>query len=930
MKRSAIRVAVVLGLFELLYLAVVNVGLNLPATQDYLNGIQPDRHVYRWERAWSWHPFRIHATGFAANGQTRTQQWQVSAPAISASVAILPLLAKTFHLYNLETADIDLRIRPRPSPKRDPAQARYYPEIEGRDPKLPADPTVPQQTPGWKLVFDVDEIGGQNDLWIWQTKATLAGFGRARIVHQGRHGPLTISGGSLDAAIKSLAISGEQLSDSGSIKGSFDFATFLPREHRGLKALAFLTTEADIDLPIADLHFMNAFLRRVSGMVVGGKGALSGHVSYAKGNLVPGTALSIAADALRVDEAPYSAAGAGDVGIKVEAAASDTLRADFHFKTLSVRHEPERETLLSGSDLQIGVERTNWILPGDKEERVPRHVAATLSKVTVPDLAAYQRYIPDKWNLQVLGGTGSLEGRAEMSADVVDLDMVLKSENAELQFKDEAFATDLVMGIKAKGSATTDTANVDISGTYVELDDSRVTARGQDSDPWQTRFRVDKGEGSATLPKEADATTAAPGFWSLIREQNFKSVLATVDGRLQAGLFVSDLDWVNLLLKSPYALAIHNSAEVAADLAIRSGWLADGSTVKMTAPDLKVEFLDYVAEGGGGFDLVVEKGGEQPDIRLDARLAEASLRLQDERQAVINEMTLAVTARAENVALKQGGSMTSLDLDIPSAKVTDMASYNVYVPKGSPFRILDGRGAFSAAVKVREDSVSGAIKMQTSRVGIDVDGQKMSGTVAADIAIKGGSAKKRTFDISGSSIAIREVAVAGHHGTNGNWNGRLDIGKGSVVWKRPITLDVATGIRMTDTRPLIAVFETQRKMHKWLDNLLTLQDVRGTATVKARPEQFLIPYAMFKSDTIEIGAKGLIRPENRQGLFYARLGKLAGIMAIDNKDKKFGLIGATRKFESYVPGGPLPGLNDPEREPAGAKKKSPFSIFKRR
>jgi hypothetical protein len=930
MKRLLIRAAVALVLLEVLYLAAANLALNLPATRNYLSSIHPDQYVYHWGRAWSWHPFRIHATDFSANGQTRTQQWQVSAPAISASIAIVPLFDKTLHFHNLQTADIDVRVRPRPSPERDPAAAAFYPEIEGRNPNLPAETTIPEQTPGWKLVFDVNRIGGENDVWVWQNQATLAGTGRATIVHQGRHGPLTISGGMLDATIKSLTVRGEQVSETGSIKGTFDFATFLPQQHRGLKSLAFMTTEADIDLSIGNLDFMNDFLRRVSGLVVGGKGGLKGHIAYTKGNLVPGTKLAITADALQADQAPYSGVGAGDVGISVDAAASDTLKADFHFETVSVLHEPEQQTLFSGSDLQIVVERTAWILPGSKEERVPRRIAATLPKVTVPDLAAYQRYIPEKWNLQVLGGSGSLEGQAEISSATVDLDLLLRSQDANIKFKDDAFETDLVMGIKAKGTATDETAEVDVSGTYLELDDSHVSAKGRDFKPWQARLAVTKGEGNFALPTEADATKNFPGFWGLVGEKNFKSILATADGNIQAGLSVSDLNWVNLLFKNPYALAIYNSAEVVADLTIKSGWLAKGSTVKMSPRDFKMEFLDYVAEGRGGFDLAVEAGGEEPDIRLDAKLADASLRLQDESKAVINEMTLAVTVRAEKVGLKAGGTVNSLDLSIPSAKVTDMASYNVYIPRGAPLRILSGKGAFSATIKMRDDVVGGAVKMQTSRVGIYIDGQKISGTVTADIPIKGGSAKSRTFEIAGSSIAIDGVAVAGDPATKGNWNARLDIRKGSVVWKRPITLDVSLAIRMTDTRPLIAIFETQRKTHKWLEKFLTLKDVHGTATVKVKPEQFLIPYAMFNSDTMEIGAKGLIRPQNRQGLFYARLGNVAGIVAVDNKERKFGLLGATRKFEDYVPGGPLPGINDPAVPVPAASKKSPFSIFKRK
>ena len=112
----------------------------------------------------------------------------------------------------------------------------------------------------------------------------------------------------------------------------------------------------------------------------------------------------------------------------------------------------------------------------------------------------------------------------------------------------------------------------------------------------------------------------------------------------------------------------------------------------MPSRDFKVEVLDYVAEGSGGFDLVVEKGGEEPDIRLDANLANASLKLQDEKTAVVEQVTLAVTATAKGVSLKNGGSVKTVEMSIPSAKITDMTAYNAYLPNGSPVRMLERHG----------------------------------------------------------------------------------------------------------------------------------------------------------------------------------------------------------------------------------------------
>lgn len=931
MKRLLILIIAILAFVEVAYLAVVNVALNLPATQSYINQLRPERYEFQWERAWSWHPFRIHASGFSANGQTWSKQWQVTAPAITASLAILPLFDKTAHIYNLDTADIDVRFRPRPSPDRDDAAVRqYYPTIEGRDPNAAADP-VPSETPGWKFVFDIAEISGENDVWVAQLKATLAGDGRGTVIHQSKHGPLTVSGAELNAELTSLTVDGEPVSENGSINGKFDFATFLPQENRGMKALAFMSLDADIDVPVEGLDFVNFYLTRVSGMTLAGKGSVKGHIAYDKGNLVAGSDLTIVAEGLTVDESPYAAEGAGEVAIKVDAARPDTLAADIYFNTLNATYGTDKTNLFTGNDLKIAVERSTRAVPGEKQEKVPRRVAVTIPKVTVADLSAYQHYLPDKWNVRILGGTGSLEGSAELSAGDMDFDLTLRSEEARVQLKDDAFETDLVMGVKARGATDATTARVDISGTYLDLDDSRVkTNRGDNSAPWQARLSIGKGDVEIDLPVQIEANAGFVGFWSLFHDRDLKGLLATANGQLQAALTISDLDWVNLLFKNPYSLAIYNSAEIEADLAVSSGWLATGSTVKMPPRDFRLEVLDYVAEGSGGFDLVVEKGGEAPDLRLDANLSNASLRLQDEKDAVIDQMTLAVTASAKGVS-KNGGSVKTLDLSIPAAKVKDMAAFNAYLPKGSPVRILGGKADMNAKVNMREKTASGFVKMQTSRVEADIDGQRISGTIATDIKITGGSAQNKTFDIDGSSLQLDGVTLTGTHATNGNWSGRIDLGKGRVVWKKPMNLDVSAAVRMTDTRPLLALFEAHRKTHKWLDRILTLKDVRGNATIRVAPNEFVVPYALAKSDTIEVGVKGIIREQDREGIFYARYGRLAGILEIQNKERHFGLIGATRKFDEYVPGGKLPGMREAESStPSAETKTSPFSIFKKK
>lgn len=928
MRRWLIRIVVVLAMVEVAYLVAANVVLNLASTQDYINRIHPEKYTYSWDQAWSWHPFRLHATEFTGSFQTWSQQWQVTAPEVSASIAYLPLLWKSLHFYDMEGANIDLRFRPRPSPDRNDAALRqYYPTIEGRDPNLAAG-EIPTESPGWKFVFDISSVSGKNDVWVWAAKATLDGEASGTIIHQSRHGPLTISDGEIDATVTTLTIDGQPVSHDGSVKGTVDMATFIPYENRGLKMLNFLSVDGEIDLPIDGLSFLDDYLDAGTGLTVRGKGGLKGRIVYDKGSAEPGTDLTISADGLKASATDYSIDGAGKVDVTVSSDAPKTLDAKFGFDTLSAHYKSDENALFTGKDIDVTIERSTRVLPGGDDAKGPSLVSLNMPMVSVANLKTYQAFLPDKWQVELLGGTGSLEGQVEMSAAALTADLTLQSKGSSIKFKDDSFETDLDLVIKASGKASDETAQIDVSGSYLNLDDSAVkTPKGADIDNWQARLSVSTGEADFALPKTDEKTFG--GFWKLTRDKDIKSLLTTVDGQFKAGLTISDLDWANDLLNNPYSLAFRESAKIDADLTLSSGFLDKGSTLKMQPQDFKLEVLDYVAAGSGGFDLTVEKGGEQPDLRFDANLANASLRQQDEKQAVVDEMTLTLTANAKNVGLKNGGDVTTVDLSIPSAKVTDMTAYNAYMPKGSPLRILGGTADLTAKVDLQPDTAGGFVKLNTSRVEANLDGTRMSGTVALDAKINGGSAKDKMFDITGSSLKIDGVRVDG--GGSTGWNARMDFGKSSVVWKRPIKLNASTSIRMTDTRPLVEIFQAHRKSHKWLDRILTLKDVRGNATIKVEPNEFVVPYALAKSDTVEVGAKGFISEGSRQGMFYAKYGALAGILEFDNGKKHFSIFQPTKKFKEYVPGGKLPGMRTTHRSPRSREWKYPLSsLFKKR
>ena len=57
----------------------------------------------------------------------------------------------------------------------------------------------------------------------------------------------------------------------------------------------------------------------------------------------------------------------------------------------------------------------------------------TIPSMQVDDIAVYNRLFPDKWDMELLGGSGSLSGRFAVNAKTLHLDLDLASDDASLR-----------------------------------------------------------------------------------------------------------------------------------------------------------------------------------------------------------------------------------------------------------------------------------------------------------------------------------------------------------------------------------------------------------------------------------------------------------------------------------------------------------------
>jgi hypothetical protein len=907
MKTWLYRIITTVAIVEFSYLILVNLALNLSITQTLINQHKPEKYAVQWEKAWTWIPFRIHARGISANGQTSSQQWQAETPAASASISILPLLQKSVRIHSVVAEDIDYYQRPRPKPHKSYASTRdFFPPIRGREiDKTPVTPAPKKKGNGWKIIVDDIHAGGNHRLWVYQFKGELRGTLKANVNFETRGGPFSLDNGQMDVVIDSLAINdNQQISSQGFLKGTLEFSPFVPSENKGIKSLGFMSVDAELNTKVENLEFLNFYLRSLQGMNLDGAGKLSGTVRYDQGTLLSPTSLAVVADELQLKLRSYAAGGRGNVTIEVNDGAPEKLDLGIRFATIDVVHEEDNTSHFIGEDLLLTTAGSSRLLPWQERRSGARSASATIPTVTIPDLKVYQRYIPDKTALTLNGGRGELAGQTTLTSTSLQAGLNLRSSGADIGFRNHQLMTNLDLDVNID-MPSFGSGKLDISGTKIQLSDAQLASQEPGKPkPWNASLSIDKG--LLVLPHTRSGGDAGPiRQLSYLKEQSLKSLLGKADANFSISGKLSELAWISLLFSNPYGMTIDGTGELTADIKIDDGFPVRESIVRILPTHLDVGVLDYEINGDGSITMQVLQGGEHPDLDLQVEIGNALFKRQGEQEAYVRDVAIKLQAQALKMDADQTGSNVDvLHLQIPGAKITDMSVYNDYLPANSPLRLLEGQAELKADIKLERDTAGGFVRLTTQKLRSRLDEQELYGELEADITIQGGVPENMDFDISGSTITLDKVRVTGRENNyeGEDWRAHFVLEKGRAIWKKPVFVHADAAVEIKDSRPFVAMFSNHKGEHKWIEKMLTIENIQGNAEMTVENEQITIPYAFTSSDKIDAGAKGIINAEKAEGIFYARFRKLDAVLQIRDGKRNIDIIGARKKFDEYLTG----------------------------
>ena len=897
---------------ELSYLLIINLIVNLPITQVLINRVNPYPATVHWRRAWSLHPFRFHLRGITANGQTPSRRWQFYTPAASGTIRIWPLLRRTVGVHTIRVADVVFHGLHQPDPdqsvdntghNRSEIVARQPPERQPTADGAANATFAPNGRP-WKTELGDVRATGVHRIGMAQTQGVLKGHARADMSALDPWGSFGLSGARFDVTLMAHSVDTDrEIIRHGHVAGTLSMPPLRPDQHTRSEVLTSLTLDAHLSCEAGSLAFFNPLLKGFYGMRVDGAGSLAGRVRLEKATLQPDSHLAVSAQQLSVDVLAHRAHGTGTIRIDVDPQTPESSQVSLVFDSLQGLTAASRQPLFIADGLAVSGKGPVAWKAIDACRPMARDLSVILPSVRVPDLGRCQHYLPGHWPVTLHGGQAAIRANVQWSGSRLAASLTLVSENADIGVAGYRFTSNLDLAVHANSSSLF-SVGIDLSGTRIAVDNARLSNRDRsDAQPWQALVKVESGAVELHAP---ETQGKGIGQWvGGLKTRDLVSILTTGAQPLKLTGHLSDLQWLTLLLNTPYRLAVHGAGEMRADLHLASGRLSDGTVLWIHPSQLRVDVLDYSAEGNGRVTLTVTKGAKGPGGSIAVTLEDAFIKRRQETKAFIDQVAIRLRATADSLRLDSPDAPVALHLQIPSARVRDMAVYNRYFPVQSVLRVLGGRADLRADIRMTPESAQGYVKLRTHRLRIGVNDQEIGGELTADVNLAGGAPQQMTFDISGSTLALAHVRVAGRQREfdQADWHARLDLHHGVAVWAQPTRVHIEAGVSMRDTRPLAAIMANQRGKYGWLEKIFNVADVHGFASATITPHRIVIARLLAESDDMDVGAKGVIEARSHDGVIYLRYKKLHGMLKIEAGGRSFHIRQARKKFDTYAPDG---------------------------
>lgn len=370
---------------------------------------------------------------------------------------------------------------------------------------------------------------------------------------------------------------------------------------------------------------------------------------------------------------------------------------------------------------------------------------------------------------------------------------------------------------------------------------------------------------------------------------------------------VANLAFLDFYLQSaPWLHLSGGVGKLVVDVAVQDGAFQDGSTVAADVQDIAARFLSYSVVGDGKVRLGVDSKGDVAQTALTVDFLDFAIDHDGDAEPHVKGQGFRVSATTADRALDRPFTTLDVALDLPDSQIPDVAVYDAYLPDGLGLRLLAGTGTVSGHLEAStgDKRCHGAIDLHAQGVRATLDDLTLSGDIAVHAVVPTGNLETGAYDISGTSLDLRQVRVISGGSTRDGkddstaWWASIKLPKGGVATGAPIFLDGNLDVKFRDTVPFITVFSDKQPLPGWIRGLLGVKPVSGSARIRMGDEVLRVSNFQLFAGQLEVLLE-LRRRKEMVGKLYARFGTLSlGMALAAGKQNEFQFFNAKDWYDA--------------------------------
>mgnify|MGYP001767050204 CR=1 FL=1 len=371
-----------------------------------------------------------------------------------------------------------------------------------------------------------------------------------------------------------------------------------------------------------------------------------------------------------------------------------------------------------------------------------------------------------------------------------------------------------------------------------------------------------------------------------------RAFLRFVNARCKGKGDVRSLGFLNQAFGDNAPVRFTGNGNLLMDVSIAQGVIGPGSSLSWSGKGLTGSSAGVSAKGDGALSGGTGAGGTA--FSLTAKWSKIVVSLEGIPPIPIEGPGLTAVVTTPRLDLASDNDDLAAKLDLPESRISNLSLLNGLLPPQSPVAFSPGsEGRLRANLELKDKDPRGEAYIEGTRVGISLKQQSLRGDFHALLRLSGGDLKAKTFDISGSKFGLGNADLTNSSGqvTDRGWKGDVALSESSLRLSVPAAIKTKAEVTLSDTRPVMAALIPENKMSKWLDPILDIPDVRGTAEIETDGKRTTVRNADLRGRDLRLIADLTMYEGLTEGTMRAEYHGLSGTIAFKGRDVELNMGG---------------------------------------